>query len=370
MRNIFSHSKENGFQFGKKICTVAIALALVFPFARTATAAGVTSLSDTLTRLKASTAADHTIYFVTPTGLSAAQTITLTFSADFTGVSSIAHTDVDFATGSSATCTSATYTEQTLAASPSGATWGIGASGQVITITSGTGTVTANRCVRIKIGTNATTGSTGVNQITNGAADDDDTLTIGGTFGDSGTLAYDIITDDQVSITATVAPSITFTVDDNTVGFGTLSSTTGRWATGDTLGGNATAGNTPTAAHTLTIGTNASSGYSVTYNGATLTSSGNTITAASISSDSDGTTGSEQFALSVSASGDATIASGYARGTNSSWNFVPSTTTTIVSETVPTATETLSVSYLANISALTEAGSYSTTLTYIATGNF
>lgn len=364
------YSAQHRFGLHKKLLAAAVSLMLFFPAVRPATAAGVTSLSDTLTRLKASTAADHTIFFVTPTGLTAGQTITLTFSSDFTGVSGIAFGDVDFATGSTATCTSATYTEQTLAASPSGATWGIGSSGQVITITSGTGTVTANRCVRIKIGTNATTGTTGTNQISNGAADDDDTLTIGGTFGDSGTLSYDIITDDQVSITATVAPSITFTVDDNTVGFGTLSSTTGRWATGDTLGGNATAGNTPTAAHTLSVGTNASSGYSVTYNGATLTSGGNTITAASISTDSDGTTGSEQFALSVSTSGDATIASGYARGTNSSWNFVPGTTTTIVSETGPTATETLSVSYLANISSLTEAGSYSTTLTYIATGNF
>lgn len=364
------HSTHHNFIFGKKLIALFVSLILFFPAIKPATAAGITSFSDTLSRLKQNTAADHTIFFVTPTGLTAGQTITLTFSSDFTGVGSIAFGDVDFATGSSATCTSATYTEQTLAASPSGATWGIGASGQVITITSGTGTVTANRCVRIKIGTNATTGTTGTNQITNGPLDDDDTLTIGGTFGDSGTLQYDIISDDQVSITATVAPSITFTVDDNTVGFGTLSSTTGRWATGDTLGGNATAGNTPTAAHTLSIGTNASSGYAITYNGATLTSGANTITAASISNDSDGITGTEQFALSVSTSGDATIASGYARGTNSTWNFVPGTTTTIVSETVPTATETISVSYLANISALTEAGSYSTTLTYIATGNF
>ncbi len=354
----------------KHFFVVIISLALLLPNIQVAQAAAITSFSDTLSRLKASTAANHTIYFVTPTGLTAGQDITLTFSADFTGVSSIVFGDVDFATGDSATCTSASYTEQTLAGTPSGATWGIGASGQVITITSGTGTVTANRCVRIKIGTNATSGTTGSNQISNGAADDDDTLAVGGTFGDSGTLSYDIISDDQVSISATVAPTISFTVDDNTVGFGTLSSSTGRWATGDTTGGNASAGSTPTAAHTLTVGTNAASGYSVTYYGATLTSGGNTITAASITTDSDGTTGSEQFALSVSASGDATIASGYARGTNSSWNFVANTATTIVSETVPTATETLSVSYLANISTLTEAGSYSTTLTYIATGNF
>jgi hypothetical protein len=81
----------------------------------------------------------------------------------------------------------------------------------------------------------------------------------------------------------------------------------------------------------------------------------------------------EQFAIAASTDGDATIASGYdhnAVAGSRDWNFVASTTTTLASETVPTATETLSMFYLANISALTEAGSYASTITYNATANF
>lgn len=353
------------------ITSLLFSFVLVF-FASTAQAAGVTNFSDTLTRIKASTAANHEIFFVTPTGLSSGQNLTLTFTT-FTGVSSLTEDDIDIATGSTGVCSSATYTEQTTV--PSGATasqWNVTAAGSVITFTSGgaSATIAAAKCVRIRIGTNATNSGTGSLQISSGSAASAHTVAVGGSFGDAGTVDIDIIADDQVVITATVNPTITFTIDDNAIGFGALSSSTGRWATGDATGGNATGGSTPTAANVFTVATNAASGYAITYNGATLTAGANTITAASISSDSDGTPGSEQFALSASTSGDATIASGYARGTNSTWNFVPSTTTTLVSETVPTATETISISYLANISGLTEAGSYSTTLNYIATANF
>jgi hypothetical protein len=245
--------------------------------------------------------------------------------------------------------------------------------GQVITLSPETDdTLTAGFCVKVEMGTDATTGGTGSSStVTNGAADDDDTIAIAGGIGDTGTLTVDIITDDQVSITATVNSSISFSIDDNAIGFGTLSTSTGRWATADATGTNASAA-TPTVANVLTIATNAQSGYTVTYNGATLTSGGNTISPATVSGDSDGTQGTEQFCLGVSTDGNATIASGYQRTANgtSSCSFAASTTTTIVSETVPTATETLSVSYLANISGTTEAGSYSTTLTYSATGTY
>ncbi|MCA9353414.1 hypothetical protein KC842_00895 [Candidatus Nomurabacteria bacterium] len=332
-------------------------------------AASVTSLRDVLSTLTASTAANHTIYFVTPSGVAAGETITVTFDSDFTGLGSIVEDDVDFAEGDSGTCTTAGYTEKTTAASASGTTWGVSIASQTITITSGTDTVTAARCVRIEVGTNATSSGTGANQISNGVAGNDHSITIGGTFGDSGTAAIDIIADDSVNITATVDPSITFTVDDTTVGFGTLSASTGRWATGDTNGTDASE-TTPTAAHTMTVGTNASSGYSITYNGATLTSGANTIDVASVTGDGDGTPGTEEFGLSVSTDGDATIASGYQRDATPDFAFVASTATEIVSETGPTATETLSVSYLANISSLTEAGSYSTDVTYIATAAY
>ncbi|QQR50088.1 hypothetical protein IPF86_03345 [Candidatus Nomurabacteria bacterium] len=68
--------------------------------------------------------------------------------------------------------------------------------------------------MRLVWGTAATTGATGSSStITNGAVDDDDTITIGGVFGDSGTITVDIIDDDQVSVTASVNQSITFDLD-------------------------------------------------------------------------------------------------------------------------------------------------------------
>ena len=342
-------------------------------FSEKVLAASVTTFSDTLSTLQASTAANHTIYFVTPSGVASGGIVTLTFDADFTGVSSIDNTDLDFAEGDSGTCSTASYTEETLVAS--GATssqFNASASGQVITFESGgaSATVAAARCIRIKIGTNATSGVTGGEQISNGVAANAHSLTIGGSFGDSGTAAIDIIADDSVNITATVDPTITFAIDDTTVGFGTLTTGTASWATGDTNGVTSVPADT-SGAHQMTLATNAASGYSITYNGATLTSGGNTIDVATISEDDDGSPGSEQFALGLDDNGgNATIASAYDLATANSYSFVAGTTTTVASETIATATETFDVQYIANVAGLTEAGSYTTNITWIATGNF
>lgn len=327
----------------------------------TVLAASTTSMSDNMSRLKENTLSNHEIKFVSPTGIAAGNTVSLTFSADFT-MGSVAFGDVDFATGNSGNCTSATFTEQTLAAAPSGATWGLVKSGQVITLTSGTGTSTAGNCVRFKIGTNASGGS---NQITNGGLDDnDDTITIGGSFGDSGTIAVDIISDDQVTITATVDPSITFSVSDNTIGYGSLSASDDRFATGDTLGNSSA-----TVAHTLGAGTNATSGYVMYVMGATLTSGGNTIDAPT--GPSTTTVGSEQFGLNLSASGGSgTVDAQYGTSSQYGWGATGSTQDNIAAATGPTATTTYSATYVGNIAAVTEAGAYSTTLTYTATATY
>lgn len=357
-----------------KALVATLVLSTILFGANTANAAQITSFSDTLTRLKASTAADHTIFLVSPSGIAAGQSMTLTFGAAFT-TSSIVLADIDFATGNSGTCTSATYTEQTLAASPSGATWGVTFSSSVLTLTSGTGTSTAGNCMRFRIGTNAVTGSSGTHQITNGTAGATTATVVANinSSTDTGTLFIPIITNDQVTISATVDPTISFSINNTSVSFGSLSSSTGRWAT--TGGGaNASAATDPTAAntaHTLTVGTNASSGYTVTYNGALLTSGANTIAAATISADSDGAPGSNQFALcGKGTSGSPTVASGYVCGTNSDYNFVAGTTTTLASATAPASSDVVSVAYLANIASSKQAGTYTTTLTYVATGNF
>lgn len=334
------------------ILMVAV-VALMTP--QPAKAAALTGLSNTMTSQKVSEASNHTIVFTTPSGVAAGETITITFPSGFT-IGSVDNTDIDVADDG---------VDLTLGGSASGATWGAAFSSQVLTIESGTGTIAAGSEITVEIGTNATSGATGDQQITNNSSANTYTITIGGTFGDTGSILIPILNDDEVSITADVGQTLSFSISDYTIGFGTLSSSNARYATGDTNGTT-----TEAAAHTLTIGTNASSGYTVTYNASTSLASGSDIIdPATFTGDSNGTPGTEQFAINFSTDGDATIATAYANASDN-WSMATGTATTIVSETVPTADETVSAYYLANIASLTPAGSYSETIVYIATANY
>lgn len=183
-----------------------------------AAAGSVTTATDTMSRLKASTASDHTFMFVTPTGVASGQTITLTFSSGFTGVSSMVSNDFDVAEGSTGVCSSATFTEKSVKTTPTASDFSAIGAGQVVTVLSGgaSATLTAGRCIRIKAGLNATdaTGSgSPTHQITNGPASAADTITIGGTFTDSGIISVEIMDSDQVSVTANVDQTMSFDLD-------------------------------------------------------------------------------------------------------------------------------------------------------------
>lgn len=353
----------------KKILILALVFAVMISVLgtplRPAQAAALTSVKDVMTDITAASATpNHTISFIAPSTVTNGSTITVTFPAGFS-LTGIIEDDVDIA--------GSVEGELTTAADCTGVDKaGVGISGQVITFTlcSGdAGDFTGAETITIEIGTNATSSGTGANQIDNPGAGTY-VISIGGTMTDSGSLAVSIIADDTVNITSTVDSTITFAILDTTIGFGTLSASAARWATGD-LAGSAT---DSAAAHTMTIATNAASGYAITYNGPTLTDLlSHTISVASITNDADGTPTSEQFAMGFSTDGDATIAAGYdhnATPANRDWTFVASTTTPVVSEIVPTATETISAFYLANIAATTEPGAYSTNVRYVATGTF
>lgn len=332
----------------------------LFLGATTAHASSLTSLSDTQSTIKDSTASNHDIQFTTPTGIASGQTFTLTWDNSTSVNASLDYTDIDLLDDG---------VNVTLAASPSGSTWGVvRTSATVITFTNGTTAVGAGSVVRIKIGTNASNQSTGVRQITNGSAGTT-TLTIaGGTFADSGTISTPIISNDVVNITATVNQTISFAVSDNTIGFGTLSSSTAHYATGDTNGTTS-----DTAAHTVTVATNAPNGYTITLGGATLTSGSNTIDAIGATSAAS-STGSEQFGLYATKSGgvNGTITTRYSDNATPkfAYNATGSTTDTLATGTSATNTETYSIHYIANIASTTEAGSYATNITYVGTGNF
>lgn len=174
---------------------------------------------------------------------------------------------------------------------------------------------------------------------------------------DTGTIATS--TAGQITVTATVDETLTFTLTAATAALGTL-----------------TTSSTGSNTSSMTVSTNASTGYSITVNGTTLTSGANTITA--LGSPTASTQNSKQFGINlmanttpsvgsnVSGSGTGTAATGY--NTANSFKFV--TGNTVASATAPTNSNVFTVSYIANIDGSTAAGAYSTILTYIATANF
>ena len=165
-------------------------------------AASLSSLSNTQSSVQVSQLSNHTIQFVTPTGVTAGQNIQITFPVGYT-MGSFNVDNLDFATSTSATC-SGFQDAAIQSGAASGQTWGTAQASQTITITSGTAVIPANRCIQIEIGSNATSGATGVQQITNPATPGLYEITIGGTFGDSGSISTYIISDDTVSMTGPV----------------------------------------------------------------------------------------------------------------------------------------------------------------------
>jgi len=338
---------------------------LVGPFWQVANAAAISSASDIMSRLKVSVLSNHEIKFVTPTGVDVStDTITVTFPAGFAmGTFALLNFDLG-ATAAAAGC-AGTFTEKTgLAAAAAAGIWGVAQSAQVVTFTAPTdaaaGNIAANACVRIRIGSNAVTDGAGANQITNPSTAGGYAIGIAGAFGDSGNITVQILTDEQVAVSATVGQTLSFSISTASLALGTLSVTTA-----------------VTGSHTIALATNGITGMVVTYSGATLTSGANTVTACATACTS--TVGSEQFginavantapAVGAACSGTAPIAAaatGYA--TANSFLFVSGQT--IVSSTAPINTTTCTISYLTNIAGTSEAGSYTSTLTFVATATF
>ena len=166
---------------------------------------------------------------------------------------------------------------------------------------------------------------------------------------------------------AEVVQSLTFSISDNSIGFGTLLASGVRYATGDGIG----SGSDTSDPHTISVSTNASSGYSATLSGTTLTCSacgGATVTpigATALAS----SVGTEQFGLRLTVnSGTGTVSSPY-NGAN--WAFdsvaMPDLVMTGSGDGVTTV---FGARYMTNISANTETGDYSSVLTYTVTATY
>jgi hypothetical protein len=349
------HSRvTNAIAFVSVVALVALSS---FPF-NSATAASISAASDTMSSQKVNTLSSHTLRFITPTGASDnTDTIVITFPSDF-DFTAKAISSVSFTHGPS----TGLETVETLAAAPSGSAWGAvfsGTENRVLTLTApsdGVGAGAVAPSDKIIITYDATNS-------TNPSAANTYSVAISGGFGDSGSMTVSIVNDDQVAIDATVAQSITFSISDNTVSFGTLTSGAARYASGTASGDSS-----EVEAHNIIVGTNAANGYTMTASGTTLTSGINTILPIG-SSNTASSPGSEQFGLRMTATGGSGTVSAPYSAAGFAFDSAAFPDSVATSGTA-SANTTYSVRYLANITSNTEAGSYTSTVTYSATANY
>jgi hypothetical protein len=344
------------------ITILELVMALMIP--GVANAAAITSAKDEISTNKIGVAANHTIYFVTPTGVAATNKIVLSM-ADFSIPVGLSNNDVDIAEGSTGTCSSATFTNQEVNTTA----WGVTRnSATMLTITSGTGTITAARCVQIEIGTNAAYNSeAGIDQITNAGTSgskniDIGVMTSGDVVIDSTTISVAMVNDPQVDLSASVGTSLTMSLSGTTASLGTLVS-----------------GATSTATTTVTINTNSGSGYALKYNASNLTNqigSLNSLTANATPIVAASFLTTEGWGLNAAtvgnaASGDDSTGAAQANyNTGGSYMVVPSTDTFLASASGTASAHAYTVTYGVNIGALTPAGTYSGTVDFIAFGTF
>ena len=336
-------------------------------------AAQLTTVSDTLSNPTTNASSTHSIVFTVPTAIANSGVITITFGG-YANLGGVATTSVDILVGNSTT----TAVQQTIQPAAAASVWGVSTSTNVMTITAPTsgGTITSGQVMIVNIGTNAISIASGTQMLTNPTV---------GSYGisivtpsDSGSTTVNIISNAVVSMTASIAQSLSFailsstsTAFSNNTFFGTLSSSNVKFASSSV----AVAGDTAsTSAHVLTVSTNAPAGYVITLQGDTLrnqNATGTFITPIGAVA-TGGVVGANQFGIFTSASGGtgANISSTY--GTTNKYGYNASSTVadTLAFGNVPTTTTTYSIQYMVNISATQAAGSYSTAVTYVGTANF
>ena len=348
-------------------------------------AANLTYVKDTLSNSDSGSASNHTIEFLSPTGVAGGQTITVTFPTGFTSTSTLTLADFDLEF--------AGVDETLVVGTPGAAQWGISttSSSNTITFTAHAGeSLTALATATIKIGTNAGAGGTGTNRITNPTATTTSyEISITAGPSDSGQTRVAIV--DNVLVTANVDTSLTFTVS-GVAGGSTVNgspTTTAAATTNQTLPFGTLASNvSKTLAQDLLVATNARNGFVVTVEqNANLLSS----TGADIDGFIDGAYTNTPTAWVAPTnnianentwghwgltSNDVDLHGAGSNFAANQWVSASTTPRAIMAHTGPADGVSPNigiarVGYQIQISALQEAGDdYSTTLTYIATPTF
>ena len=365
------------------IAGLAILLwSLGLPSLRIADAANITSVSDTLSDSAPSVVSDHTIQYTIPAasaGVEAGETITVTLPGGF-DMSSVVFGDIDLSIGGA---------DQTLAVATAAGVWGAVVAGQVLTFTSTDTTASANDVVIIKIGTNASVGGAGTNQITNHASEGSYPVDIvSGTGGNNDAGATRIVILTAVTVTAAVDTIFTFKVEGTSAGtlIGTQA-TDGATASTSIPFGKLAALTATTSAQRLTVNTNASNGYVVTVQldqalqsstGADINGFNGDSNSTTVWSAPAGTLGSDETYGWWGVTSDDTAITSRAGDEFADDLFIAASTTPrdVMQHTGPAngagvGVGTTTVGYRVEITSLQEAGDdYSTTLTYVATPVF
>jgi hypothetical protein len=221
------------------------------PSFRFAEAASVTSLSDTLSDSAPAVGSDHTITFVTPSGVASGSSIVIDFSDGPFVVGSVDFTDIDVFDDA---------TSLTVGATCGGTETSAAFSGTTLTITMCSGTsIPASGTTTIEIGLNAAGGDAQLANPSVGSYEIN--LTVGAS--DIGSTRVAIIA--PVVVTAAVDTSFTFTVAGLPGGSDVNQVVTTGTSTATAIEfGALTDGNASSAAQRLSVSTNASYGFAVT----------------------------------------------------------------------------------------------------------
>ena len=191
---------------------------------------------------------------------------------------------------------------------------------------------------------------------------------------DSTNFIIDIIANDQISISGVVDPTLTFSISDNSIGFGAITSAAVRYVTGDLLGSATEAANGSPS--TVSVSTNGTGGVVVeikdtnsnSASGLYSSTAGVEKTIPSAASTSV-TLGNEGFGVYGKNSSNITLSEAFDNDSTSDL-AISTTFQTIASTSGPVDSGSFDISAKAGVSGSTPAGNYADTLTVVATGKF
>lgn len=238
-----------------------------------------------------------------------------------------------------------------------------------------TGTVASSTSITITIGnTNRMLNPT--KSAVDGTAD---TWTVQMNENDSGANTIDstsvkVATIESVSVTATIAPTLSFTIAGIASSQSVAGQTTTAAATATTVPfGTITAGTPAYVGQTLTISTNADTGYTVTaYQDAALRkSNGTTITSFSTTPAEQNGNNGFGFTLATASGTTASFLYNDSAATLKASGFGSSTSpVTIMSNTAAAVTDSIKVLYIVRVGSSQATGDYRNVVTYIATASY